>query len=43
MDDPKTCPDTYRDKSAAIAIEETRAFINFVRSMPGNEKNSSSR
>jgi len=28
MDDPQTCPDSYRDKSAAIAIEETRAFIN---------------
>jgi guanine deaminase len=38
MDDPKTCPDGYRDKSAAIAIHETRAFIDFVKSMPGNER-----
>jgi guanine deaminase len=38
MDDPKECPDNYRDKSAAIAIEETRAFIDFVRALPGNER-----
>jgi len=38
MDDPKECPENYRDKSAAIAIEETRAFIDFVKAMPGNER-----
>ena len=38
MDDPKTCPDSYRDKSAAIAIEETRAFIDYVKTLPGNER-----
>lgn len=37
MDDPKQCPDNYRDGSAAIAIDETREFIRFVRSMRGNE------
>lgn len=38
MDDPKECPDSYRDISAAIAIEETRAFIDFVKALPGNQR-----
>jgi guanine deaminase len=38
MDDPKECPENYRDPSAAIAIAETRAFIDFVRALPGNER-----
>lgn len=37
MDDPSQCPDFYRDPSAALAEAETRAFIDYVRSMPGNE------
>jgi guanine deaminase len=37
MDDPVQCPETYRDPSAEVAIEETRRFIAFVKTMPGNE------
>ena len=37
MDDPEECPDFYRDPSAVIAEAETRAFISYVRSMPGNQ------
>lgn len=36
MDDARQCPPYYRDASAEIAIAETRAFIDYVRSMPGN-------
>ncbi len=38
MDDPGQCPDTYRDPSAALAIEETRRFIDFVKALPGNDR-----
>lgn len=37
MDDPSQCPDFYRDPSAMVAEAETRAFIAYVRSMPGNQ------
>src|SRR5581483_8254363 len=37
MDDPLQCPDFYRDSSARVAEAETRAFIAYVRSMPGNQ------
>ena len=37
MDDPQQCPPYYRDTSAESAEEETRAFIAYVQSMPGNE------
>jgi guanine deaminase len=36
MDHPAQCPDYYRDVSAAAAEADTRAFIDFVRAMPGN-------
>ncbi len=36
MDDPAQCPDSYRDASAAAAIEATRRFIAAVRALPGN-------
>jgi guanine deaminase len=36
MDDPGQCPDYYRDPSAQAAISETRAFIDYVRTLPGN-------
>ncbi len=36
MDDATQCPPTYRDPSAAIAEAETREFIDYVRSLPGN-------
>jgi guanine deaminase len=36
MDDPGQCPAYYRDASAETAEAETRAFIAYVQSMPGN-------
>jgi guanine deaminase len=36
MDDTQQCPPYYRDPSAAVAEAETRTFIEYVRSMPGN-------
>jgi guanine deaminase len=38
MDDPTQCPVDYRDASAEIAEEQTRAFIAYVNSMPGNSE-----
>lgn len=38
MDNPAECPGFYRDASAAVAEQETRAFIARVRSMAGNEQ-----
>jgi guanine deaminase len=37
MDDASQCPDFYRDPSAMVAEAETRAFIGYVNSMPGNQ------
>lgn len=37
MDDAQLCPPYYRDASATRAVGETRALIQYVRSMPGNE------
>jgi guanine deaminase len=37
MDDPDQCPAYYRDPDAGIAEAETRGFIDYVRSMAGNE------
>jgi guanine deaminase len=36
MDDPEQCPDYYRDASAETGTADTRAFIEYVRAMPGN-------
>jgi guanine deaminase len=36
MDDPTQCPPYYRDASAQAGEDDTRAFIDYVRSMPGN-------
>lgn len=36
MDDAQQCPEYYRDASAASAAALTRAFIDYVHSMPGN-------
>jgi guanine deaminase len=36
MDDPATCPDDYRDPSAAVAIEGSAALIDYVRAHPDN-------
>ncbi len=37
MDNPEQCPEFYRDSSAAAAEDETRAFIQYVRAMSGNQ------
>jgi guanine deaminase len=37
MDDPRQCPAYYRDPDAGTAEADTRSFIGYVRSMPGNE------
>ena len=37
MDNPDECPDFYRDQSAATALDDTRAFIDHVNGMAGNE------
>ncbi|GAB0115979.1 amidohydrolase family protein [Acidisoma sp. 7E03] len=37
MDHPEQCPPYYRDPSAAQAVADTRAVIDFIRAMPGNE------
>lgn len=36
MDNPDQCPQFYRDSSAAVAEQETREFIAYVRSLPGS-------
>lgn len=36
MDNPKTCPENYRDASAQAAVEGTRALIEHVRGHPQN-------
>jgi guanine deaminase len=35
MDDAQLCPAYYRDASAQQAVEDTRAFIEYVRALPG--------
>lgn len=37
MDDPDQCPDDYRDASAAEGLDQTIAFIEFVRALDGNK------
>ena len=37
MDNPDQCPDYYRDASALQGLEDTRALINYINTMPGNE------
>ncbi|MEP0521249.1 MAG: guanine deaminase [Hyphomicrobiales bacterium] len=39
MDDASQCPDFYRDESPEAALDGTRAFIDYVLSMPGNSSN----
>lgn len=38
MDNPAECPDYYRDASAQQGLADTRALIDYIRSLPGNEK-----
>lgn len=37
MDDASQCPDFYRDESPEAALDGTRAFVDYVLSMPGND------
>ncbi|MCB8982068.1 MAG: guanine deaminase [Ardenticatenaceae bacterium] len=37
MDNPAECPDYYRDESVQQGLADTRALIEYVRAMPGNE------
>jgi len=37
MDNPDQCPDYYRDVDTQAALDGTRAFIEYVRALPGNE------
>ncbi|MEM9605670.1 MAG: guanine deaminase [Pseudomonadota bacterium] len=36
MDNPDQCPDDYRDASTEQALAESAAFIEYVRTLPGN-------
>jgi guanine deaminase len=38
MDHPEQCPENYRDKSARMAIKETRDYIKYVKVTKGNEQ-----
>ncbi|WP_420632266.1 guanine deaminase [Candidatus Leptofilum sp.] len=38
MDSPAECPDYYRDASAQQGLADTRALIEYVRTLPGNEQ-----
>lgn len=38
MDNPNECPDFYRDSSTKQGLADTRALIEYVRTLPGNEK-----
>lgn len=37
MDNEDQCPDFYRDADATAALDGTRAFVDYVLSMPGND------
>ncbi|WP_068300298.1 guanine deaminase [Pararhodobacter sp. CCB-MM2] len=37
MDHPENCPDFYRDPSPEAAVAGTRALIDHIRALPGNE------
>ncbi|HEV2703259.1 MAG TPA: guanine deaminase [Steroidobacteraceae bacterium] len=37
MDNPAQCPEYYRDSCAQVAELETRAFIDYVKSLPGGK------
>ncbi len=38
MDNAEECPDFYRDASTEQGLSDTRALIEYIRNMPGNEK-----
>lgn len=37
MDNPDQCPDFYRDASTEQGLDDTRALIEYIRGMPGND------
>ena len=37
MDNPDECPDHYRDASTQQGLADTRALIEYIRALPGNE------
>lgn len=37
MDNPDQCPDYYRDASATAGLDDTRALIEHIRRIPGND------
>jgi guanine deaminase len=37
MDHPEQCPETYRDASAETALADSRASIEAIRALPGND------
>ncbi|MBT6211065.1 MAG: guanine deaminase [Woeseia sp.] len=39
MDNADECPDFYRDPTSTVALDETRAFIDYVRGLSGNSAN----
>ncbi|MBI1292411.1 guanine deaminase [bacterium] len=39
MDNPDSCPDDYRDRSAEESVSGTRALIDYIRGHPGNREN----
>jgi guanine deaminase len=38
MDNPETSPDYYRDETAEAAVADTRAVIDHIRALPGNDR-----
>ncbi len=36
MDNPAECPDFYRDQSTTVALDDTRALIEYIRNLAGN-------
>jgi guanine deaminase len=38
MDNHETSPDYYRDETAASAVADTRAVIDHIRALPGNDR-----
>ena len=37
MDNTDECPEFYRDASTAVSLDDTRAFVEYVRNLAGNE------
>lgn len=37
MDNTEECPEFYRDKSVTSGLDDTRALIEYIRNLPGND------